>query len=166
MARLADRNVFPNLIDVVLAGHPAGGQFVQRYAAANPERFPTRYIVANPSSYLYMDKQRWTGGSLDQFTVPTILEQSRCPTYNRYRYGLEGLNIYMQVVGESKIRSQYAERRVIYMLGEDDNDPLMTNSIQPVPRCSRDGIVWSAARFFTTIFSITTGLRFKVGTRK
>jgi hypothetical protein len=29
----------------------------------------------------------------------------------------------MQVVGESKIRSQYAQREVVYLLGEEDNDP-------------------------------------------
>jgi pimeloyl-ACP methyl ester carboxylesterase len=123
MAQLADRNVFPNLHDVVLVGHSARGQFVQRYAAANPESLPTRYIVANPSSYLYMDKQRGVAEPLPQFAVPGPLEQSLCPMYNRYKYGLEGLNTYMQVVGESKIRSQYAQRQVVYLLGEEDNDP-------------------------------------------
>jgi pimeloyl-ACP methyl ester carboxylesterase len=105
MARLADPNVFPNLHSVVLAGHSAGGQFVQRYATANTERLPTLYIVANPSSYLYMDKQRWTASS-PEFAVPSPQEQSICPLYNHYKYGLEGLNIYMQVAGVSKIRSQ------------------------------------------------------------
>ena len=122
MARLADPNVFPNLHRVVLAGHSAGGQFVQRYATANTERLPTLYIVANPSSYLYMDKQRWTASS-PEFAVPSPQEQSICPLYNHYKYGLEGLNIYMQVAGVSKIRSQYAQRRVTYLLGEKDNDP-------------------------------------------
>src|SRR6202044_3234373 len=33
LAKLGDRRTFPNLKLVVLAGHSAGGQFVQRYAA-------------------------------------------------------------------------------------------------------------------------------------
>jgi pimeloyl-ACP methyl ester carboxylesterase len=34
LARLADRNIFPNLKQVVVAGHSGGGQVVQRYAIA------------------------------------------------------------------------------------------------------------------------------------
>ena len=66
---LSDRDRFPSLDEIVFVGHSAGGQCVQRYAlstklpptpegdAANdsPE---VRYIIANPSSYAYLNKSR------------------------------------------------------------------------------------------------------------
>lgn len=123
LAKWADLNIFPNLQNVVLVGHSAGGQFINRYAAANQERFPTRYIIANPSSYLYLDKQRRSSGTLNQFMIPGAFEQASCPTYNQYKYGLDGLNPYMQAIGSDQIRAQYPQRRVVYLLGEEDNDP-------------------------------------------
>src|SRR5579872_3421190 len=65
LARLADRTLLPDLTTVVIAGHSAGGQVVQRYAvvgrgdAALLERgIRMRYVVANPSSYLYLSQDR------------------------------------------------------------------------------------------------------------
>lgn len=54
---------FPNLEMIVIAGHSAGGQFAHRYAATNGKGgklgdVRMRYVVANPSSYLYLDDQR------------------------------------------------------------------------------------------------------------
>lgn len=120
MARLADRNVFPNIQSIVLAGHSAGGQYVNRYASANHERVPTSYIAANPSSYLYMDKQRRIAGTVDQFTTPQAAD---CCEYNSYKHGLQALNSYMQAIGVNQIQTQYPLRRVVYLLGTADNDP-------------------------------------------
>lgn len=57
-----NRDLFPALKEIVLAGHSAGGQFVQRYAATNRVdgklSVPLRYVVANPSSYLYLEAWR------------------------------------------------------------------------------------------------------------
>jgi hypothetical protein len=122
-AKLTDPNMFPNLNRLTFVGHSAGGQFVNRYAASRPEGLPTQYVVANPSSYLYMDQQRRVEGTLDQFAVPDASTQSSCPTFNQYKYGLEELNPYMDAVGIDRIRSQYAQHQVIYLLGEADNDP-------------------------------------------
>ncbi|HKW82151.1 MAG TPA: alpha/beta hydrolase, partial [Burkholderiaceae bacterium] len=62
LAVLADRRHFPRLTEVVVAGHSGGGQVVQRYAVVGePEArlaaagIKLRYVVANPSSYLYFD---------------------------------------------------------------------------------------------------------------
>jgi hypothetical protein len=64
---LARRTSFPKLREIVVTGHSAGGQFVQRYAATSqiePQLggLPTRYVVANPSSYMYLNSRRWIGG--------------------------------------------------------------------------------------------------------
>src|ERR1700687_1701472 len=65
LARLADRRLFPNLRQVVVAGHSGGGQVVQRYALAGnceralrSENIAVRYVVANPSSYAYFSADR------------------------------------------------------------------------------------------------------------
>jgi hypothetical protein len=66
---LADRSLFPNLKAVVLAGHSGGGQLVQRYAvvgkaaaALTSTGIHLRYVVANPSSYLYFSDERPSRG--------------------------------------------------------------------------------------------------------
>jgi len=62
LMKLSRRDAFPNLRSIVLAGHSAGGQFVNRYEMANQVHeklaVPVRYIVANPSSYGYLDATR------------------------------------------------------------------------------------------------------------
>lgn len=108
---LADKKTFPNLKEIVMTGHSAGGQLIQRYAAGSEidKNFPSihfRYIVANPGSYLYLTKTR------------PIKSNGRC-NYNDYKYGLDRLNSYMQK-NLSKIKAQYAAKEVIYFLGEQD----------------------------------------------
>jgi pimeloyl-ACP methyl ester carboxylesterase len=71
---LNNSKLFPNLEMVTLAGHSAGGQTVQRYALtthlqpanyAGPsdmamrKDIDVRYVVANPSSWAYLDERRW-----------------------------------------------------------------------------------------------------------
>src|ERR1700761_5689381 len=45
LARLADRKNFPNLKEVVVAGHSGGGQVVQRYAIAGKGEAPLKALV-------------------------------------------------------------------------------------------------------------------------
>jgi pimeloyl-ACP methyl ester carboxylesterase len=125
--QLADRSRFPNLKQMIIAGHSAGGQFVNRYAAGNRGHdifqalgIRIRYLVANPSSYLYFDGQRRVAKSPVRFAVPPA---GTCRTYNRYKYGLESLNPYMARTGAEQIRKQYPEREVIYLLGTEDDGP-------------------------------------------
>jgi pimeloyl-ACP methyl ester carboxylesterase len=65
LARLADQRLFPNLKQVVIAGHSGGGQVVQRYAIAGKGELAltragvgVRYVIANPSSYAYFTSER------------------------------------------------------------------------------------------------------------
>ncbi len=121
---------FPNLEQIVVAGHSAGGQFVNRYAAGSmveetlvntTTRRPikVRYIVSNPSSYVYLCERRpdAEGG----FSVP---ENNDCENYDRYKYGLsDGLNSYMNRAGVDRIRASMASRDIVLLKGADDNDP-------------------------------------------
>jgi pimeloyl-ACP methyl ester carboxylesterase len=120
---LSDRKQWPALDLVVLAGHSAGGQFVQRYAAAG--RAPTvlshhgirtRFVVANPSSYLYFDERRPTAHGFAPFP------QARCRGFDHYKYGLEDPNPYVAALTPQALRWHYARRQVIYLLGTLDAD--------------------------------------------
>jgi pimeloyl-ACP methyl ester carboxylesterase len=60
LMHLSDRQLFPNLTTVVIAGHSGGAQVVQRYAVlrrgetyAKTAGIHIRYVVANPSSYAW-----------------------------------------------------------------------------------------------------------------
>lgn len=108
---LANKKVFPSLNEIVLTGHSAGGQLIQRYSAGSQvdKNFPSihfRYVVANPGSYLYLTKNRPVKSNL------------RC-NFNDYKYGLDHLNPYMEK-NQFKIKAQYAAREVVYILGEQD----------------------------------------------
>lgn len=101
---------------LVLAGHSAGGQFVNRYVSGSPIT-ATRYVVANPSSYLYLDGRRKKGKG---FAIPTEAQRAACPGYDTYKYGLTDLNTYMALSSPDLIRSRYRERSVTVLLGSLD----------------------------------------------
>jgi hypothetical protein len=63
---LSDKRLYPHMNKISYTGHSAGGQMVQRYAimsqlTANDNEDPSEleFIVANPSSYTYLDERRW-----------------------------------------------------------------------------------------------------------
>ena len=132
LEKLSDRTLYPNLDRIVITGHSAGGQFVNRFAAGNQEeprvtrkRIKMRYVVSNPSSYLYFSKERWDDKSdkqLFHFKVPDAEAVTACSSYDDYRYGLEDLNSYMTAAGKRKIPQQYHQRKVVYLLGGADTD--------------------------------------------
>lgn len=120
---LSNRQHWPALDLVVLAGHSAGGQFVQRYAVAG--RAPTmlshhgihtRFVVANPSSYLYFDARRPTEHGFAPFP------QTRCRGFDHYKYGLEAPNAYVAAQTPQALMWHYARQQVIYLLGTLDAD--------------------------------------------
>ena len=112
LARLADKRLFPNLRTVVVAGHSAGGQVVQRYAVVVKGEAPLlqrgihlRYVVANPSSYLYFSPDRPDGNA------------AACPSYNEWKYGFAaGVPAYVSSA-PAVLEKAYAARDVTYLLG-------------------------------------------------
>ncbi|MFA6280532.1 MAG: hypothetical protein WC612_07055 [Bdellovibrionales bacterium] len=118
---LSDRERFPMLEKVILAGHGQGGDFVQRYAAVGKapsvlkkEGLPMRYVVANPSSYLYMTASRPSPESA-RFIAPDV---ASCPNVNDYPYGLASLSSYAKSAGANAIRLDYPEKPVLYLVGD------------------------------------------------
>jgi hypothetical protein len=126
--KIARDRYFPNLEDIFIVGHSAGGQFVNRYAAGtqSPENHPGldfTFMPANPSSWWYMGTNRPEPGSVSNFRNLTSSEKADCPDYNEYKYGYEDLNSYMGAHGKQGLRDQYETRNVVYLLGRDDDDP-------------------------------------------
>lgn len=111
--RFADKKKFPRLRNVVLMGHSAGGQFLSRYAAASrvePSGVAVRYVVSNPSSYLYLDA--WRPG-------PT----EGCAGFNEWKYGVEKRTGYAAGLSFSVLKENLVRRDVVYLLGEYDVTP-------------------------------------------
>ncbi len=109
---------FPNIKYITLVGHSAGGQFVQRYAALSEQEstlrsdLNIRYIVANPSSYLYLNSER------PQTTL-------NCDGYDLYHYGIANLpsSLSYTKLDASSIQNQLTSRSVFLLLGTADNNP-------------------------------------------
>ncbi|WP_454674634.1 hypothetical protein [Achromobacter pestifer] len=123
---LDDRKRLPALTNMVLAGHSAGGQLVQRYAVLNNTDGPLRrdglalrYVIANPSSYLYLTNERPRADGKGYAPY----ERGICPTYNQYKYGTDKLPSYARETDDTRLFIRYAARDVTYLLGGADNNP-------------------------------------------
>jgi pimeloyl-ACP methyl ester carboxylesterase len=115
--RLADRATFPNLAHVVIAGHSGGGQVAQRYAVlgCSGDRLQAagiavRYVVANPSSYVYFSPDR-----------PGAV--AGCAGFDRWKYGMAGLPPYAGSRDPAALEADYVRREVVYLWGGADVDP-------------------------------------------
>jgi hypothetical protein len=116
LRRLANKDVFPNLRVIVVAGHSAGGQFVTRYEMANRVHeslgVPVSYVVSNPSSYAWPDSTRPAG------------EVSNCANYDRWPYGMQNITGYASRQSAEDLKKQLVSRPTTYLLGEIDILPL------------------------------------------
>ncbi|MEJ2205438.1 MAG: hypothetical protein P8170_15170 [Gemmatimonadota bacterium] len=113
-------------------GHSAGGQLVSRYAVGTTvhdqlrERgIYMRSIIANPSSFLYLDRQRpnlaTESGFIDfSDSVPVVAEES-CPTFNNYLYGMDSLVPYMGRRPVGDMLAAFRRRDVWILNGMEDN---------------------------------------------
>lgn len=117
---LGDRNFFPDLKDIVIAGHGEGGDFAHRYAAASKavyvldeQNIPVRFVIANSSSYLYFTSARPVPGK-SSFSIP---DAKICPGFNAYRYGIDNPNPYVRLTGANAIKLNYVLRNVFYLTG-------------------------------------------------
>jgi len=120
-------NHFPNLRDIIILGHSAGGQLVNRYAAVNriedtiaiKHNISISYLVMAPSSYVYLDAKRiYRNDDSVQFRVPFNAHKK----YNNWGYGLKHLYGYHKRhhITRDMIRFQYQYRNVLYLVGSKD----------------------------------------------
>lgn len=144
--RLAQRQVFPSLKTIVVAGHSAGGQFVIRYAMSNQVHdsisATISYVVSNPSSYAYLDGMRPTSSALPTtiaaaapgFIPPAPAlpppafvpypDSKNCTGFDNWPYGLKNRVGYTSRVSDVLLEKQLVTRPLTYLLGEADVLPL------------------------------------------
>ncbi len=138
---LCSKTSFPNIKKITILGHSAGGQFVNRFATSNTVEFDVarpagiqcKYVVMNPSSYVYFSPKRSVNGSIRNFSIPTPEVVEKHPGYNNYGYGLDKLYLYHRKNGltAEKIREMYPQRNVVYLLGEKDCKADSSMSVHP-----------------------------------
>lgn len=125
LRKLGRKELFPNLKSVVVTGHSAGGQFVNRYQMASKVfdqlGFQITYVVSNPSSYAYFDEMRPTADGKD---FKPFSDARNCTTFDHWPYGLENRTGYTARVSDDQLKKQMAQRPVTYLLGEIDILPL------------------------------------------
>ncbi|KVT10627.1 hypothetical protein WT24_13905 [Burkholderia sp. MSMB1078WGS] len=121
LAHFADRSLYPSLSTVVVIGHSAGAQLLQRYAVTGREGdalaragVAVRYVVANPSSYLYFDDERPNADAL---------AGGACPRATEWKYGLKSAPPYVASQDVRDLETRYVARHVVYLLGQADTNP-------------------------------------------
>jgi hypothetical protein len=145
LRKLADKRVFPNLQVIVVAGHSAGGQFVERYQMANKVHgtlgdVRVSYVIANPSSYAWPDATRalptgdaapdaaalgWRSEKPHTDFSYGPFDAAKAPKYDRWPYGLEHRETgYTVAMSDVQLRQQLASRGATYLLSQVDTLPL------------------------------------------
>jgi pimeloyl-ACP methyl ester carboxylesterase len=125
---------YPNVESIVYIGHSAGGQLISRYSVGSPipeelegRRIRVRFIIANPSSVLYFDRQRpdlsAESGFIDYADEVPVVEGEACPGFNRYKYGWDDRVEYMTRRPIEDMLAEFRNREVILFQGAADNDP-------------------------------------------
>lgn len=112
-----DRSKFPNMKQIVIAGHSLGAQMVQRYAAIGKQlntQSPVTYWVGNPNSYVWLSTDR-------------PLSTASCQIYDDYREGFSkfveypmtyGVDLVAQ--GREAILANYNSKQIAYGRGLQD----------------------------------------------
>ncbi|KAF5364642.1 hypothetical protein D9758_005575 [Tetrapyrgos nigripes] len=114
----ADQSIYPNLQEIIFAGHSAAGQMFQRFPAV---RTSTKhddmihFIVANPGSFLWLAEDR---------PVPN----DTCQGVDDFKYGLSGnfpgyASGIAKRYGRSGLVKRYLARNIHYAHGTADDGP-------------------------------------------
>ena len=114
---------FPNLKWIVMTGHSAGGQFVQRYAAFTdidllpaPNSALVKFVPSNPSSYVYLNEYRF-----DETRKAWVIPRGKTSKeYDEFKYGLDNLDDYAGNRGPNWARTHLPKRWVEVLAGTAD----------------------------------------------
>jgi pimeloyl-ACP methyl ester carboxylesterase len=143
LRKVARKEIFPNLRAIVVTGHSAGGQVVNRYEMANRVHdqlgVPVSYVVANPSSYAWPTSERptaaaWSLTANPPGYIPDVAPNTPaframgdgrgCTVYDQWPYGFEHRTGYSASESDDQLKQQLASRPTTYLLGQLDILPL------------------------------------------
>jgi len=150
ISKLSDAKTFPSLRSIVIAGHSAGGQYVNRYQFSNrmheklwvDRKIQLSYVIGNPSSYTYPDALRPTRAALpstiaadspgympatktaSESAFVAFNDRKNCTAFNHWPYGLENKVGYAKSIPDEQLKLQLGSRPATYLLGELDILPL------------------------------------------
>lgn len=117
--QFSDTTRYPALKEIVIAGHSGGAQVAHRYAIVGAQpAIRMRFVIANPSSYVYFDALRPDAGGM--FRPADTLS---CPGVDDWKYGVNRLPRYAQSMDAARLETRYIARSVTYLLGQKDCDP-------------------------------------------
>jgi hypothetical protein len=108
-----NRSVYPNMKQIVVAGHSLGAQFVNRYSTVGNSlaiTTPVSYWIGNPNSLLWLNASR-------------PYDTSSCATYDDWRDGFSSYDVtYGASVARSPtaILSNYNSRSIVFARGLND----------------------------------------------
>ena len=128
---LADRQRFPKLTKIVIAGFSAGGQAAHRYGMigkalprAEAAGIAIGLVVGSSRTYTYFSDQRVQANG--EFGATNF---RRCPLSNVWPYGLTHMEItlsaYLPTVTADEIavlQKAYLARKPLYLMGANDNE--------------------------------------------
>ncbi|RUP52192.1 hypothetical protein BC936DRAFT_138076 [Jimgerdemannia flammicorona] len=176
---------FPHLTEILVAGHSAGGQTVQRYGASTTKGktevlgTPVKYVAANPGTYMYLDNKRVAhpahqhlkslcpapGGNECHLTASDFVgpywNADSCPGYNDGKYGLGKPEGYIASVGRDAVIHQFPKSNFTYLLG--DLDTQLGNALDVSCEANatgyyrkQRGLIWEKYLYLTQKVSPTT----------
>ncbi|MFM7346578.1 MAG: hypothetical protein ACKO1J_14570 [Tagaea sp.] len=123
---VADRQSFPDLKRVSIVGYGQSARFVQLYAAtARGLEVPqgvgiaVRFVVAAADSFLYFDEERPSRAHESGFGE---FARAQCNGFNYWPYGFVLPAPYASGTLPRDLARAYAERDVVYLIGERDSE--------------------------------------------
>ncbi|CDS02048.1 uncharacterized protein SPSC_02740 [Sporisorium scitamineum] len=111
-----DKDRFPHLRNVVVAGFSLGAQLTNRYATFRTDTSQDSRVIfwiSSPNAFVYLDGSR-----------PAKIGASCATTYSDYKYGLNGTlpQYYLQStqLSPTQLASRYLSRTIYYLVGTKD----------------------------------------------
>lgn len=135
ITHLADRQHFPNLREIIIAGHSGGAQVAQRYAVASrngdalaQNGIRVRFLLSSPSTYAYFDAQRPVASAPEETDKGARIafapfDAAACPAFDEWKYGMQNRPAYLAADDPKTLENAYVLRDVTYLVGGNDDSP-------------------------------------------
>ena len=115
--RLANKNQFPSLSNILITGHSSGAAFVHHYLGSKTQNLYTNldlhFAVVNTQYFFHPNSTRL----LENGSIGLL---DNCNNYNSWPLGLDDLNLYMELIGANIISDNFFSNKVNYFISEYD----------------------------------------------